>query len=100
MKKVIITGNVWNEMVAIQDKLVLLHNGLEDKPLYLTWDVSPYIGMLKASLFDMDEDGMLKDYLDGFTCYADGWKEEYTFDHAIDTITEWEKTYGLLNAEP
>ena len=97
MKKVTITGKVWNEMVAIQDKLVLLHNGFKDKPFYLTWNLSPYFGMISATLYDMDEDGMPNERLDGFTYYADGMSEEYTFDHAIDKIIEWEKKYGFEN---
>lgn len=95
MRKVIITGRVWNEMVAMQDKLVLLHNGFEDKPLYLTWHLSPKIGMVSATLYDTDEDGIPNDRLDGFTYYADGRGEEYTFDHAIDKINEWRAKYAL-----
>lgn len=95
MKKVTITGKMWNEIVAMQDKLVLFYNGFGDKPLYLTWHLSPKIGMVSATLYDTDEDGRPNDRLDGFTYYADGRSDEYTFDHAIDKIIEWEKKYGF-----
>lgn len=96
MKKIKITGKMWNEITAIQDRLVLLHNGLEDKPLYLTWHLAPYIGLFDATLYDLDEDGNIKGRLDGFTCYVDGdWDECHTLGYAIDKINELEEKYGL-----
>lgn len=95
MNKVQITGKMWNELVALQDQLVLLHNGFEDKPLYLTWNLSPYFGMISATLYDVDEIGMLKDRLDGFTCYVDGLVKGETVEDALDKITEWEAKYAI-----
>ena len=99
MNKITITGNMWNEMVAIQDQLVLMHNAIEDKQLYLSWNISPAIGMISCSLYSTDERGMVFERIDEFICYVDSDIEGHTKNDAMDKITEWEKKYGLLDAE-
>lgn len=93
--KVQITGKMWNDIVAMQDRLVLLHNGFEDKSLCLTWSLFPYIGLISAALYDVDEIGIPRGRLDGFTCYVDGLIKGETVEDALDKITEWEKKYGF-----
>lgn len=96
--KVQITGKMWNDIVAMQDQLVLLHNAFEDKQMYLTWHVSPWIGLFSCTLYQKDDEG-LSDRVDGFDWYFDTELEGKTKNEALDKIAEWEKKYGLLNAD-
>ncbi len=98
MTKVQITGKMWNEIVALQDRLVLLHNGFEEKKMYLTWHLSPWIGLFDCTLYNMEDD-RIGDRVDGFVWYFDAELEGRTKNEALDKIVEWEKKYGLLDAE-
>lgn len=95
MKKIKITGKMWNDLTAIQDRLILLHNGLEDKPFLLSWSVSPGIGSLHCNLFSLNEDGEIDEYIDGCKCYVDEEIDGSTVSDVVNKITEWEEKYGL-----
>jgi hypothetical protein len=94
MNKVQITGKMWNKVTALQDKLVLLHNAVLDHH-YITWHLSPWIGHLSCTLYNIDEKGNLGDEVDGFTWYVEDELDGYTYNDAIDKITEWEAKYAL-----
>lgn len=93
MNKITITGKMWNDIVAMQDRLVLLHNAFEDKQMYLTWHVSPWIGLFDCTLYNMEND-RIGDRVDSFKCYVDGLIKGETLNDAIDKIIEWEEKYG------
>lgn len=93
MTKVQITGKMWNDIVALQDRLVLLHNGLEAKPYALSWTFYPCFGCLDATIFSLNSEGRVEMRLDGFSCYADKEIAGNTVSDAIDKIIEWEKKY-------
>ena len=95
MRNVMITGEMWNNITAIQDRLVLLHNGLEDKPFRLSWSVSPGIGAFYCDLFNLREDGTTDEYIDGCKCYVDCELDGSTVNDVMNKITEWEAKYAL-----
>ena len=95
MRNVMITGEMWNNITAIQDRLVLLHNGLEDKPFRLSWSVYPGIGAFHCYLFSLSEDGGTDEYIDGCRCYVDHEIVGSTVNDVMNKITEWEKKYGF-----
>lgn len=95
MRNVMITGEMWNNITAIQDRLVLLHNGLEDKPFRLSWSVSPGIGAFYCDLYSLREDGTTHEHIDGCKCYVDCEFDGSTVNDVMNKITEWEAKYAL-----
>lgn len=95
MKKIKITGEMWNDLTAIQDRLVMLHNALIGKPFSLTWGLHPGIASFHCNLFRLSEDNEIDECIDGCKCYVDCEIDGSTINDVMNKIAEWEERYGL-----